>query len=348
MNSPRYSASLSGENQTVLAFNGDADGLIAGHLLYLAGVVPQRRITGLKRDIRLLRHLTALHQDSRASSNPLDLYVCDINLADNRGDLVTLLKNPTTTVTWYDHHEPGDIPASPQLKTRIATGRGACTGLLVYADLLAQGKPADPRWAAIAAFGDNLPEAALALLAPLALSPDDLAALREAGELLNYNAYGETPEDVLYQPLAVAERMAEFIDPLAFIRESGLIEPLRQQLREDERMMGAVLPTSGCEGAAVYTLPGTGWARRVGSTFANRAVLADPARAVAVLHPLDDGHFQASIRAPRGRPDAPTAASLASEYHSGGGRALAAGINRLQADQVEAFTRRFLDMYGVN
>jgi len=346
MGSPTDSSAIS----TIFAFNGDADGIISQHLLFLAGITPERRLTGLKRDLRLLRHIDST--DGAAFERGLRLYVCDINLADNRDDLIRLLQNSTTrtatapTVTWYDHHEPGPIPDLPGLRTRIATGRGACTGLLVHADLLAQGLGQDPRWAAIAAHGDNLPDAADALLAPLALSENDREALREAGTLINYNAHGETPADVLFPPLVVATRMADFRDPMAFIRESGFIEPLRAQLRDDEERMGGLTPTSGGDLAALYVLPGEGWARRLGSTWASRAALQNPARAFAILHPLEDGSYQVSIRAPRGRPDAPAAATLAAEFPSGGGRALAAGINRLPAEQVDVFTRRFMDVYG--
>src|SRR5690606_37648390 len=271
----------------IFAFNGDADGIISQHLVRLTGIVPTQRLTGVKHDLRLLR--TLCHPaPTGAPDTPLDLYVFDINLRDSRDDLIRLLQNPTTNVTWYDHHEPGDVPVSPRLRTRIVTTRTACTGLLVHADLLAQGRGQDPRWAAIAAYGDNLPEGAEALLAPLNLSPASREALREAGELLNYIAYGETPDDVLYQPLHVAERMAEFRDPEVFIRESGLIEPLRRQFSEDEAMMGGMKAGSESPGAAWYVLPGTGWARRLGSTWANRAAREHPNRAIAVLHPQAD------------------------------------------------------------
>lgn len=332
--------------RVIFAFNGDADGIISQHLLLLAGITPTQRLTGLKRDLRLLRdvHHPVSHDTAPTT---LDLYVFDINLRDSRDDLHRLLQNPTTKVTWYDHHEPGDIPASPRLRTRIATTRSACTGLLVHADLNAQGRGQDPRWAAIAAYGDNLPDAAEALLKPLRLPAASREALREAGELINYNAYGETPADVLYQPLQVAMRMAEFRDPDAFMHDSGLIEPLRRKFAEDEAMMGALVPTAGCPGAALYTLPGTAWARRLGSTWANRTALQNPGTALAVLHPQSNGQYQVSIRAPRGRADAPPASSLAAEYPSGGGRALAAGINRLPADQIDTFARRFMDAYGL-
>lgn len=325
-----------------LVFNGDADGIVSQHLLALSGVAPEARITGLKRDLRLLRHLP----ETPPGGGGHALFVCDINLRDNRDDLLRLLQNPATEISWYDHHEPGEIPANSRLATHISTGRGTCTGLLVHADLRAKGQDPDPRWAAMAAFGDNLPEAARALLAPSGTGADELAMLREAGELINYNAYGETADDVLFAPLDVAERMAPFADPLAFIRESGLIGPLRAQLKEDEERMGGLVPDHTVSGASLYVLPAQAFARRLGSTFANRAALSDPGRAVAVLHPLRDGTFQASIRAPRGRPGAAAAASLAEEFPSGGGRALAAGVNRLDPADVDRFVRRFFETYG--
>jgi hypothetical protein len=353
MNSPS-------KKPVVFAFNGDADGIISQHLLHLAGIAPALRVTGLKRDLRLLQRVP----ESFTGTEGCDLYVCDINLGDNRDDLLRMLRNPTIRVTWYDHHEPGEVPRSSRFKAHIVTARGTCTALLVHADLARKGafaatdNPDDPhlgergaaRWAAMAAFGDNVPESADALLAPLSLPAAEREALREAGELLNYNAYGETPEDVLFAPLEVAERMSAFRDPAAFLQDSGLIEPLRRQLQEDEHGMGGLSPVDSRSGASLYALPGEAWARRLGSTFANRVALAEPGRAVAILHPLADGAFQVSIRAPRGPQkngarDATPASTLAREFPSGGGRALAAGINHLPAEQVEAFTRRFFDTY---
>jgi hypothetical protein len=319
-------------------FNGDADGIISQHLAKISGVEPAIRVTGLKRDLKLLARLPA-----SLASAPLELHVFDINLRDNLPDLLRLLENPATTVRWHDHHEPGEIPESPRFKPRIVTARGTCTALLVHADSPA----ADPRWAAMAAFGDNIPEAAEALLRPLGLHPIEVRELCEAGELVNYNAYGEDENDVLFQPLEVAERMAPFAKADDFIRRSGLIQPLRDQFRDDMEKMGAFSADEARPGASLYRLPDAAWARRLGSTFANRAALADPGRAIAALHPLRGGSFQVSIRAPRGRADAAAASALASEFPSGGGRALAAGINRLEAADVDRFARRFFEVYRI-
>lgn len=322
----------------VFAFNGDSDGIIAQHLAKISGIEPDLRITGLKRDLKLLGRLPP-----SVASGALDLRVFDINLRDNLPEVLRLLENPSVTIRWHDHHEPGEIPVSPRLTARIVTARGTCTALLAHADH----PGADPRWAAMAAYGDNIPEAAEALLKPLALHPIETRELCEAGELINYNAYGESEADVLFHPLEVAERMAAYTKADDFIRHSGLIQPLREQFEDDRKNMGGLVADEARPGASLYRLPDAAWARRLGSTFANRAALADPARAVAVLHPLADGSFQVSVRAPRGRADAAAASSLASEFPSGGGRALAAGINRLDPADVPRFARRFFEVYGL-
>ena len=333
-------------NPRFFIFNGDADGIISQHIAELSGLLPDVRITGLKREIRLLNQVP----DSAS-----ELFVFDINLETNRDDLMKLLQYAETRVHWYDHHEPGPIPDDFRLKTRIMNTRGTCTALLVHAAY----PGADPRWAAMAAFGDNLPQAADALLAPLGIDPAERERLREAGELINYNSHGDTPADVLFQPLAVAERMSAYRDPLLFLDHSGLIEPLRAQMREDEARLGGLRPVRAPEGkgagAQLFELPAEAWARRLGSTFASRLALAEPGRAVATLQALSRGEgkegvdYQVSIRAPRGgstEREATPASSLALEFPTGGGRALAAGINRLPADQVDTFVRRFFDTYG--
>jgi hypothetical protein len=318
----------------VFVFNGDADGIISQHIAGLSGLRPDLRITGLKRDIRLLERVPP--------REGLDITVFDINLDTNRAALETLLALPDATLSWYDHHEPGIIPDSPRLKTRILNTRGVCSALLAHAAF----PGADPRWAAMAAFGDNLPEAARALLAPLALPESEIEALREAGELINYNSHGETPADVLFQPLEVAERMAAFREAGGFLRESGFVEPLRAQLSADRIAMGALAPEAERGRARFYRLPAEAWARRLGSTHASGLALAHPDRAFAFAHPLRDGAYQVSIRAPRGDGGAAPASALALEFPTGGGRALAAGINRLPRDEVDAFVRRFFEIYG--
>ena len=52
----------------------------------------------------------------------------------------------------------------------------------------------------MASFGDNLHSPAHGLADTLKPSHEEIEELRELGELINYNAYGETVEDLHYLP----------------------------------------------------------------------------------------------------------------------------------------------------
>ena len=73
--------------------------------------------------------------------------------------------------------------------------------------------------------------------------------------------------------------------------------------------------------------------------FGNELATASPDRAHAILTPNARGGYTVSVRAPRATQTG--ADALCREFATGGGRALAAGINHLPADQVGEFTRRF-------
>ncbi|EKO3612062.1 DHH family phosphoesterase, partial [Vibrio metschnikovii] len=64
-------------------FNGDADGIIALLQLRLAEPIESQLVTGVKRDIQLLKKLTVNPGDS--------LTVLDISMAKNAFDLQRLL-----------------------------------------------------------------------------------------------------------------------------------------------------------------------------------------------------------------------------------------------------------------
>ena len=71
-------------------FNGDADGICALHQLRLANPVESTLVTGVKRDISLLKQVKAEEGDR--------VTVLDISLDKNRDDLVRVLgeEHPTT------------------------------------------------------------------------------------------------------------------------------------------------------------------------------------------------------------------------------------------------------------
>jgi oligoribonuclease NrnB/cAMP/cGMP phosphodiesterase (DHH superfamily) len=139
-------------------FNGDADGICALHQLRLVEPRTSTLVTGVKRDIALLKRVSAGSGDR--------VTALDISLNKNREPLLRLL-DAGAVVDYFDHHQADDIPLHPHLHAYIDTGAEWCTSLLVNRHL--GGKHLI--WAVVAAFGDNLADAACAAAAPLDLSP---------------------------------------------------------------------------------------------------------------------------------------------------------------------------------
>lgn len=77
---------------------------------------------------------------------------------------------------------------------------------------------------------------------------------------------------------------------------------------------------------------------------ANRAALEEPHRAHAVLAPHPGGGFAVSVRSPRGR--GISAADFCRRFPGGGGRATAAGIERLESALLEDFAAAFASAYA--
>jgi len=92
------------------AFNGDADGLCALQQLRLVDPRDATLVTGVKRDIKLLRRVHATVGD--------DVTVLDISLDANRDDLRRLLE-AGATVRYFDHHYAGELPQHRNLEAHI-------------------------------------------------------------------------------------------------------------------------------------------------------------------------------------------------------------------------------------
>lgn len=332
------------EGPRVFIFNGDADGIVAQHILGLEIGAPDARITGRKRDIDLLRTAPPMERGS--------LHVMDVSLRRNLDALMALLPVMDTgglDVTWYDHHDPGEPPSHPSLTLHINQAPDTCTGAIVNAVLGHK----HPLWAAMAAYGDNLSATASALAASGGASSHEAALLRRVGVLLNYNAYGDEPGDALFDAADIAARMAGIESALDFCWDQTLIGPLAARFDEDRELFDRLDPLVESSAASAYLVPDEAFARRYGATWANERVMLNPSQALAVIHPRKDGTFTVSIRSPRdwrmekGKEGAVrSAAELAKEFPTGGGRKLAAGIDELPADQLRRFTDRFREYYS--
>ncbi|MEW6429439.1 MAG: acetyltransferase [Thermodesulfobacteriota bacterium] len=307
-------------------FNGDADGICALQQLRLAEPRAATLVTGVKRDIRLLR---------RIDSDDCDrLTVLDISLDSNRDDLLRLLPRCRQAI-YVDHHFAGDIPVADHFTAHIDPAPDVCTSLIV--DRLLGGRYR--AWAVAAAYGDNLHEAAAKAARTLSLPADRLAALRELGELLNYNGYGRTVADLHVAPDRLFLSMRGFDDPFAFIGSSPVLPTLRQGFHDDmARARSAAAEVVDGVGR-LFHFPDSGWARRVAGVFSNEIARERPDLAHALLVDNGDGTLMASVRAPLSRKNG--ADELCRAFPTGGGRAGAAGINALPTAMLADFQRAF-------
>lgn len=311
-------------------FNGDADGICALQQLRLEEPRDSVLITGVKRDIHLLARVDAKAGD--------DLTVLDISLRTNVKDLQRLL-DTGVRCRYFDHHASGEIPDHPNLKAFIDVSPDACTSLIV--DRYLNGR--HRLWAIVAAFGDNLAAAALRAAATLNVDPGDLERLKILGEVMNYNAYGETVDDLHYPPADLFEALRSYRDPLDFINGEPVFETLRNVLADDMERARGLVPASRSPRGALYVLPDAAWSRRIHGHFGNRLASSEPERATAVLVKKDRG-YAVSVRAPRARPRG--AEALCAKFESGGGREAAAGINFLPDSDYSRFVAEFEKAFG--
>lgn len=299
-------------------FNGDADGLCALHQLRLADPRAATLVTGVKRDIGLLARVTPEPGD--------ELTVLDVSLDTNREALLGALR-VGARVHYFDHHFAGDIPQHQLLDAHIDTAATVCTSLIVDRHLHGRHRA----WAVVAAFGDNLRAQAYATANGLGLALADIETLRELGECLNYNAYGEKLADLHFDPAELYLRMRPFADPLEFRAQSPEIEVLRRSSAEDLQQAMALRIENIGNSAVMVTMPDAAWSRRIAGTFANSLARRHSARIVALLLRNADG-YQVSLRAPEH--GEPAMHLLAQQFESGGGRVRSAGIQFLPESDV--------------
>lgn len=311
-------------------FNGDADGICALHQLRLAQPRMATLITGVKRDIALLAQVNAAAGDK--------ITVLDISMSKNHQALIALLE-AGAQVCYFDHHMPGEIPKHPQLEAHIDTDANICTSLLVNRHL--RGKFL--RWAVVAAFGDNMVNAAYIAAAPLNLTDAQLSALRSLGECINYNGYGDSLEDLFYPPADLYRIVHAYDDPFEFIRNEPAYRILRDGYLNDMERAQAVMPLQQRSMGAIYLLPDHAWSRRVSGVFGNHLAISHPERAHAVLTHKPGGGYVVSVRSPQTTKAG--ADVLCSGFASGGGRRGAAGINHLPEEMLDEFTQRFYQIF---
>ena len=314
-------------------FNGDADGICALHQLRLANPVESALVTGVKRDINLLKKVQANQNDN--------VTVLDISLDKNREGLLACLK-AGAKVIYFDHHFAGEIPDNENLQSYINTDANVCTSLLVN-DYLNSHYLA---WAVTAAFGDNLFVAAEEAAKPLNLSTEELEQLKLLGTCINYNGYGSSLEDLIFTPTGLYEKIKPYADPFDFINNEPAYKTLVKGYREDLANAEAVQAEYDSESHALFILENEKWAKRVSGVFANQLAQQNPDRAHAMLTRNYNSGYVVSVRAPLNNKTG--ADDLCRQFETGGGRKAAAGINDLPEADYEKFLSAFKAAFNAN
>ncbi len=310
-------------------FNGDADGICALQQLRLNHPCESALVTGIKRDIALLKRVVA--------DGECQITVLDISLDKNREPLEKLLATGAQ-ISYFDHHFAGDIPDSENLAAHIDTSAETCTSLIVNNHL----NGAHLLWAVTGAFGDNLHASALEAAKPLSLSGEQLSLLQHLGECINYNGYGLSIDDLHFAPDELYRRISAYADPFAFIEESATYKKLSEGYAKDIEHARRVEPQLTTDSISVTLLPDQPWARRVSGVYGNELARENPDRAHALLTECDS-FYRVSVRAPLNNKE--HADTLCMQFPTGGGRKGAAGINELPLSMFDDFINAFAETY---
>ncbi len=311
-------------------FNGDADGICALHQMRLANPQGSTLITGVKRDINLLKKVQAKAGDQ--------ILVLDISLDKNREDLLRLLESGAD-IQYFDHHFCGDIPAHNNLQANINTDPNTCTSLLVNEHL----KQKYLAWAVTAAFGDNLHLSAMATAKPLGLAKAQLQQLELLGTCINYNGYGASLDDLLFTPENLYRKISGYENPFDFIETDDNYQTLVNGYKEDIAQVQICKPEYESVSHSITILPNEKWARRVGGVYANQLATENTDRAHAMLTRQNNECFLVSVRAPLNNKTG--ADELCRQFETGGGRKAAAGINKLPAADYDLFVEKFTQAF---
>jgi hypothetical protein len=312
-------------------FNGDADGIIALLQLRLAEPKESTLVTGVKRDISLLKKITVDNENKVET-----VTVLDISLEKNI-DALTRLLDDGVSVFYVDHHRTGDIPESPLFSGLFDTDANVCTSLLVNQHLNNQ----YVFWAIAAAFGDNMQASARTLAKQYGLSDEEQLQLSELGVYINYNGYGSSIDDLHFHPADLFNSLLQYPDPFVLINEPDSIfaQLKKAYLADMEQAKSAEILIVNASIKAVL-LDDAPWARRVSGVFGNELANTSPERAHAVLtlnqsDEVGDNYYTVSLRAPLNNKQG--AGDICAKFPTGGGRAAAAGVNALPENRMNEF-----------
>lgn len=310
-------------------FNGDADGLCSLHQYRLKYPTESTIISGVKRDVQLMRHVTQC----------VDSYITvfDVSHLSNASHVEPVLSNGNR-ITWFDHHTPGEYRPSVMLRMNVDTCPTTCTSLLVDAHI--NGEHRD--WALVGMYGDNLDSE----IENHNTGFDDqqLEILKRLGMTLNYNGYGVDESDLTIHPVEVYQDMKHYTCPFEYHDNSPSFAKIHEQMQIDKQALEQSQIVHDSSTGKIILLPDSKSSARYSGVYSNQLVNDNPDQAFVVLTTLDQETYRVSIRAPKATPYG--ASKLAGQFDTGGGREKAAGINQLNNHQLSDLIEKFEHQFG--
>ncbi len=310
-------------------FNGDADGIISLHQYRLQFPQKSEVFTGVKRDVKLLRHAVEIKNST--------LSVFDISLLSNKDYIDGILSN-NNRVTWFDHHEPGETKLGDNFEIFVDADPNCCTNILVdnYIDGLYR------PWTICGAYGDNLHEQAEKLNP--CFDEYSLSKLKEIGETLNYNGYGNEITDLTANPKDVYLDIINYESPFEYRQKSEIYNKIFTQMKSDESELNSSEVLHNSNTGKVILLPNTSASVRYSGIYSNTQTTENPTKAFAILTQVNEKNYRISIRSPKENPYG--ASKLALQFPTGGGREKAAGVNELPTEELNNFIEKFEEVFG--
>ena len=313
-------------------FNGDADGIISLIQLRLSTPLTSTLVTGVKRNIQLLKTIAIKPEDT--------LTVLDISMEKNTKELVAAL-DQGTEVFYADHHRAGDIPDHDKLTALIDLDANMCTALIIDQHLKGQFHD----WAICAAYGDNMIAKADQLATAAGYTTEQAGLLKELGTLINYNGYGADVADLHFDPADLYEALVKYPSPFDVFQDKASPYYALQAAYQADLENALAIPTMhSSETLSVFELPDEKWSRRISGVYGNLLANQQPNSAFAVLTKNEQGGYLVSLRAPLENKQG--AGDICSQFDTGGGRAAAAGINQLPVEMLPGFIKKVETYYA--
>ena len=252
-------------------FNGDADGICSLVQLRLSNPKNSKLITGVKRDISLLKKISPVKKDS--------VTVLDISMKKNYQEVVDFLELGVE-IFYADHHQSGDLLTHENFRSHINESSNICTSLIINKYL--SGKYQE--WAIVGAYGDGMEKSARIIANKADLSKDDRTQLRLLGECINYNSYGTSEVGLLYHPSLLYKLLRRNYNPFDFIsNETGVYNNILDSYYSDISKAEAISPEIENDNVSIVILPDEPWSRRVIGVYANLLMHDDKNRAHALM-----------------------------------------------------------------